>query len=99
MGGEDGGIVQRAARVHDAAHAGGGLDAQAVLRAEEVAAGQQGDGELRRKGGKRLMPGFAAEALARRARMQGQPAGSGVLEAQGQLLPDLLGRRPAPAAV
>lgn len=45
--GENSGIVQRAPRVHETRDARALQAGQAVRRAEQVAAGQQGDGQMR----------------------------------------------------
>ena len=85
MGGENARTVHGPARVHHARGPGLLQAAQAVGGAEQVAAGQQRQGQARLQAGQGLPVRRAAEALASRARMQGQPASAQVLQAQGQI--------------
>lgn len=75
--------------VHDRIHAGLLQHAQAVPGAEQVAAGDEGDVQGLLEFGQHLVGGLAAEALARRTRVQGDPARAQILEAQGKVAPDM----------
>ena len=87
---KDGGIMERAAGIHDGMHAGTPDAGKAVCGGKEVAAGDDGNGKRADEFREGVVSGNAAEALPGGAGVQGYPARAEVLKPQGKVLEDVM---------
>ena len=96
---KDGGIMERAAGIHDGMHAGTADAGKAVCGGKEVAAGDDGNGKRADEFREGVVSGNAAEALPGGAGVQGYPARAEVLKPQGKVLEDVMRVRATSSAL